>query len=117
MFGKKHFDKNVEERLMAIKKAQPVKFSTLHQQVLKKAPKVDRGTERKSVYKFGLVQAPNGEETHCVVRDLSQSGAKLVLEGAISLPREFRLVIDGYPAPTHALLKWQNENEAGVTLD
>ncbi len=113
MFGKKHFDKNVEERLMAIKKAQPVKFSTLHQQ----APKKDREAQRKSVYKFGLVQAPNGEEIRCVVRDLSESGAKLVLEGTISLPGEFRLVIDGYHAPTHALLKWQNENEAGVTLD
>ena len=102
---------------MAIKKAEPVKFSTLHQQVLKNTPKKDREAERKSVYKFGLVQAPNGEEIRCVVRDLSESGAKLVLEGAISLPGDFRLVIDGYHAPTHASLKWQNENEAGVTLD
>ncbi len=117
MFGRKDIDESVANRLEAIKNAQPVRFSQLQNEVRRSAPKADREEERRPVYKFGIALTSGGDERRCVVRDISETGAKIVLEGAIALPREFRLVIDGYRAPTTAALVWQKDNEAGITFE
>lgn len=108
MFGKKQ-NKDIENRLNSIAKADPVNFMSLK-------PVVERSEERRTSYKFGVVIAQGEKNIRCVVRDLSPSGAKIVLEGALTLPQEFTLAIDGYTAPAHARLAWQNENEAGITF-
>ncbi len=116
MFGKKDIDDEVVHRLKAIKDARPVQFSQLQKEALAEARQADREDDRKPVYKFGVIVMRGGEEARCVVRDISEHGARIVLEGSIPLPREFRLVIDGYRAPTTASLAWQKENEAGVSF-
>lgn len=116
MFGKKESEKGVANRLQSLKQARPVEFSTLQKEALAKARETDREAYRKAVYKFGMVLTQGGEEARCVVRDISDTGAKIVLEGGIALPSEFRLLIDGYRAPAAATLKWQKDNEAGVKL-
>ena len=115
MFGKKE-SSAIANRLSAIKNAPPVQFSQLHNEVKAKTPKIDRESERKPIYKFGIVITHAGEEIHCVVRDISEAGAKIVIEGAIGLPPEFKLVVDGYRAPTTVALAWQNDNEAGISF-
>jgi len=116
MFGKKESEKDVADRLRSLKQARPVEFSTLQKEALAKARETDREAYRRAVYKIGMVMTHGGDEARCVVRDISDTGAKIVLEGGLALPAEFRLLIDGYRAPADATLKWQKKNEAGVSL-
>lgn len=115
MFGKKE-SRAITDRLTAIKNTPPVQFSELHREVRARRSKVDRETARRPAYKIGMVMTPAGEDISCVVRDISEAGARVVLEGAIGLPPEFKLVIEGYSAPTHVALAWQKENEAGISF-
>lgn len=94
-------------RLEAIKAAAPVKFAD-------QSRHVERGAQRRKVFKFGIALFPSGDEAKCIVKDISAEGAKLTLEGAIGLPAEFTLAIDGFGAPTKAALVWQSDNEAGI---
>jgi PilZ domain len=50
----------------------------------------------------------------CLVRDISPTGAKLELEGASILPREFELAVPQRSAVYPCELKWRRQNAAGV---
>lgn len=50
----------------------------------------------------------------CLVRDISPTGAKLELDGASVLPREFELAVPQRRAIYPCELKWRRQNAAGV---
>ena len=48
----------------------------------------------------------------CVVRDISEGGAQLMLTVA-GVPSEFKLALDGYPMRS-CFVKWRQPNRLGV---
>ncbi len=110
MFKSKR-DGAVERRLQSIKVAAPVSLKNLPP-----PEPVKRASERRDVFKFGLVLTVFEPEMKCIVKNISPDGAMIVLEGAIALPERFRLAIDGYAAPAPVRLVWQEEDEAGLAF-
>jgi hypothetical protein len=52
----------------------------------------------------------------CLVRDMSQNGAKLVFEGTVLLPGEFDLTLPQKGESRRARVVWRQRDEAGITF-
>ncbi len=79
--------------------------------------KPQRAVDRTPAFKFGRVSLPTGEELRCVVRDMSPSGAKIVLEGAFTLPPQATLIIEQMGRGRRVTIEWQEGPEVGVSFD
>jgi uncharacterized protein YceH (UPF0502 family) len=62
-------------------------------------------------YNDGLLSTP------CVVRDISDTGARLELPGEIALPDHFELYIEKRNQTRRVTLKWRHGKEIGVAFD
>lgn len=98
-------------RLAAISAAPPVRFEA------PPAPREKRVAERRVVYRFARLLLPNRTVLACIVRDLSTTGARIVIEGAVTLPRKVIMKIDQTGETRRALVVWQEENVAGLAFD
>ncbi|MFK5597947.1 PilZ domain-containing protein [Methylobacterium sp. HMF5984] len=58
----------------------------------------------------------DGEVIHCVIRDLSVSGAKLAVARRYALPEHFDLNISGSDLPFPMRRVWRRGDFAGVML-
>ncbi len=77
-----------------------------------------RSTPRKRILKAGVIRALPDFEATCVVRDLSEGGAKLKVKNAKQVPELFQLTIelDGLLAKCEVM--WRNDaNEIGVKFE
>jgi hypothetical protein len=52
----------------------------------------------------------------CLVRDVSEHGAKLVFPGAVSLPDVVELHVSNKADPQRARVQWRKGNEMGVAF-
>ena len=52
----------------------------------------------------------------CLVRNMSQNGAKLVFEGTVLLPGEFDLMLPQKGESRRARVVWRQQDEAGVAF-
>jgi hypothetical protein len=50
----------------------------------------------------------------CLVRDLTEEGARLNFAGSVFLPDEIDLEIVNHGAPRAATIVWRNETQAGI---
>lgn len=50
----------------------------------------------------------------CVIRNISEGGARLDVSSAVSLPTFFHLFIPMQQKQLYAELKWRSESEAGI---
>lgn len=73
-----------------------------------------RNERRVRMLKEGKVLLSDFVSANCTVRDISPSGARLELEGPISLPADFRLWIVSVEMMLPATAVWQRGLEAGV---
>lgn len=62
-------------------------------------------------YNDGLMSSP------CVVRDISDTGARLELPGDFALPDHFDLFIEKRNQTRRVTLKWRHGKEIGVAFD
>jgi hypothetical protein len=53
----------------------------------------------------------------CVVLNISNGGAGLVVDGEIALPFAFDLAIEGEPFRRHCQAVWRIDRRLGVTFD
>jgi hypothetical protein len=74
-----------------------------------------RGALRYKVHKRARIGCSNGSP--CIVRELSATGARLAVAGAISLPGRFDLVMldEGMIRPVRIV--WRGDHEIGVVFD
>jgi hypothetical protein len=80
-----------------------------------KAQRDGRLSPRRRVLKAGIIAFNNRHSTlSCTVRDLSAVGARLRLDGSVSAPDTFELVIelDGLEAPCQVM--WRRAPDIGV---
>ena len=77
-----------------------------------------RGAHRPRVLKGATLSFNNGYSAfECVVRNLSEGGAKLSLAETFALPTTFRLAIAGQERARTAQIVWRMPNEVGVRLE
>lgn len=77
---------------------------------------VDRrgAARRKTRFKATLVHGPDRATTDCVVRDLSETGARLRLEAPGGLPTTFHLIWLAEKAVLEVESVWRSQDEMGV---
>lgn len=77
-----------------------------------------RSSPRKRILKAGVIRALPDFEATCVVRDLSEGGAKLKVKDAKLVPEMFQLTIelDGLLAKCQVMWR-SDENELGVKFE
>ncbi|MEL7543571.1 MAG: PilZ domain-containing protein, partial [Pseudomonadota bacterium] len=78
-------------------------------------PKEDRGAERKRVLKGAKISfAARCASLPCVVRDMSETGARLQVKDHLSVPDTFELIIelDGFEVDVEVV--WRKASEVGV---
>ena len=60
----------------------------------------------------------NGQSTlNCVIRNFSETGAKLSVPAGIALPDRFDLIVPQKNKTYRAIMEWQRGDEVGVSLD
>lgn len=76
-----------------------------------------RGALRHRTLKGGLIHFNDGRSTiTCMVRNLSEHGARLRVESVIGIPDEFVLGLE-HGARMAARVVWRRGNELGITFD
>jgi len=71
-----------------------------------------RGSPRRKILKVGRTYWPNGDSIECSVRNLSESGAQLEVNGTI--PKTFDLVIGVEQFRRSCSVVWRNSERVGV---
>lgn len=87
----------------------------VHGNTLAKSDGEHRNAQRRRVLKAGLVAYNDRHSTlSCTVRDISDTGARVRVDGSVSAPDTFDLIIqiDGLEASCQVV--WRNGNEVGV---
>ena len=70
---------------------------------------------RVPAFKFGALQF-GGNSISCMVLDLSKSGARVSLSGAVNLPDTLRFSIPQHALKVDATVRWQRGTEAGLSF-
>lgn len=52
----------------------------------------------------------------CIVRNMSQNGARVAIESTVAVPREFDLMVQQKGESRRARMIWRNEKEIGVVF-
>lgn len=74
-----------------------------------------RTAERQPTFKIAFVRYAGCKgEVACLVRDMSQSGARISLNEAIGLPEEVRLFIPQLTLKLDAEVRWQRGGDVGL---
>ncbi|MCJ2132932.1 PilZ domain-containing protein [Methylobacterium sp. J-026] len=77
-----------------------------------------RRETRQRVFLKGRIVFNNGSSSFdCLVRDMSSSGARLIMSDATTLPEAFDLYIPQKDRTFRATLRWRREDGIGVTFE
>ncbi|MCJ2017641.1 MULTISPECIES: PilZ domain-containing protein [unclassified Methylobacterium] len=77
-----------------------------------------RRETRQRVFLKGRIVFNNGSSSFdCLVRDMSSSGARLVMSETTTLPEVFDLYIPQKDRTYRATLRWRREDGIGVTFE
>lgn len=92
-----------------------VPFSVIGNTAVKAQPGDARMAPRRRVLKTGIVACNERRLTmSCTVRDISATGARLRVEGSLTLPDLFELIIEMDGLEADCQVVWRKANEAGV---
>ena len=76
-----------------------------------------RTRRRKRVLKAGqIITNSNSSTVDCIIRDVSDAGARLRVASTISVPETFLLLIKSENAIVPVQRVWRNAHEVGVTF-
>lgn len=76
-----------------------------------------RATIRERVIYGAKASAPSGRTRHCMVRNMSSSGAHVVFSNAARLPDDIALTISRKGRSYQARVVWWRDNTAGLAFD
>jgi hypothetical protein len=109
----KKSDERMSRRVAALATAKPPEAGAMAKSVRKKT----RTHDRQTTFRFGRVINGRGEEYACILRDLSDSGARVVFEGEPGLLPTVILRIELTGETRRAKVVWQKSREAGLAFD
>ena len=75
-----------------------------------------KGKRSRSLLGARIVFNNRASTFDCTVRNISETGARLVFGGPVSAPDEFDLVISQKERTYRCRIAWRNANEMGVTF-
>jgi hypothetical protein len=75
-----------------------------------------RQSLRRRTLKGAKAVLPNGGVIDCVVKDISEIGARIQIVDALSVPERFELRVPG-TAPLHAEVVWRKLGFIGVRFE
>lgn len=102
----------IAERLAAISSAKPVVIDAPPETPRKKK-RADRA-ERATVFRPGKIYIAKDKSIPCVVRDISDGGARIAMEAMFPLPPVVVLLVPQAGLKKKARVVWQNETESGL---
>ena len=77
-----------------------------------------RNAERTRTFLKGRIEYSNGQVSmECLIRDLSESGARVAVSESVTLPEQFRLFIPKTNRWMNARTRWRRGGVIGVLLD
>lgn len=100
----------VSNRLESIAGAKPVEFTT---KAAKSAGKPER-EQRKDVFRTGKIYTSRDAFLPCIIRDLSENGARLRMEADYGLPEIIVLRIDQTGVVIKSKVIWREDNDIGL---
>jgi hypothetical protein len=65
----------------------------------------------------GQVRSRDGRVINCLVRDFSDSGARIEISGSANLPHTFELFFPLRQTTFQAQVRWRGETEIGLTFE
>ena len=78
---------------------------------------VARNADRRRTLKAGVIAYSGGHVTlSCAVRDLSDSGARVQVEGSIDAPDTFQLIVEMDGLEADCRVVWRRGKEVGVVF-
>jgi hypothetical protein len=77
---------------------------------------VDRREERRETNWIALIRLPDGTEIPTTVKDISPSGARLVVPSSYALPKSFMFKVIGRDFVCAVQLAWRRGDYAGVRI-
>lgn len=78
---------------------------------------VARSADRRRTLKAGLIAYSGRHVTlRCAVRDISETGARLLVDGSIGAPDTFELIIDMDGVEADCRVVWRRGKEVGVVF-
>jgi hypothetical protein len=104
----------LRQRLTALSASKSPANSAIEK--MKHGRKKDRGAPRVATYRVGRVIYGGRNSTQCVIKDMSENGARIVLEGEAALPPQVTLVIAQSGVRRTAAVIWQNDREVGLAF-
>ncbi|MFC2952648.1 PilZ domain-containing protein [Marinicaulis aureus] len=107
-------DNRLTERLAAIKSAAPTITDGRIPPPKKRGPP-DRD-KRDAVFRPGKIYLSKSDQVRCVIRNVSQGGAYVHLEGMQPLPAIVMLRFEQTGVIKKARVAWQNDIEAGLAF-
>lgn len=105
----------INDRISSIANAPQVTVGAQFGVPRSRQAKPDR-EERKPVFRSGRVIVNANLQSQCVIRDISDHGARIVLDGAINLPEIVILKISQLGISKKARVAWQDELTAGLAF-
>jgi PilZ domain-containing protein len=76
-----------------------------------------RGSERLKAFLKGTLYFHHGRSSvDCLIRDLSATGARLLVPDNVKIPKLFELHVSNQPEPLPARMKWRRDDEIGVSF-
>jgi hypothetical protein len=77
----------------------------------------DRKAYRRRTLKAAKIVPYRGETIDCIVRDLSATGACLVIESGIDIASRFCLLFESDKTTKHCQVIWRSGNKIGIAFD
>ncbi len=77
----------------------------------------ERARERTPTFRAGRVVYSGKGEVGCIIRDMTDAGARIALDGEAGLPPEVTLVISQTAARRRATVVWQKNREVGLAFE
>lgn len=80
------------------------------------APKEHRAAQRRRVLKSAKIVFDDWRAIDCTVRDVSETGARIQVGGAHTLPHKFRLLMVSENTIRLVQIAWKHNDTLGVTF-
>ena len=77
---------------------------------------VSRSPRLRCFLKADITYAGGAFNRECQIKDLSDTGARIMIKDNSSLPSEFSIHIPNRPEVTRAEIKWRHEGQIGVVF-
>ncbi|MEZ5895772.1 MAG: PilZ domain-containing protein [Parvularculaceae bacterium] len=78
--------------------------------------KEQRNQNRRAIFRFGTLIMADRSQLSCIIKDISENGARIGIEGADRLPERLILKLNYTGARRRARVAWRRDNEAGLSF-